>query len=451
MIIFRLSYLKYYAVSFWFLALFPGRIGYDNVQALNTIRSGQSTDWWTAQYFWLLKITSINGKAVYLTSFLSLIIGVYAISRFIQAFRLSRQTSELSLLVLCAFPLLPVFMLTISHDAFAAAGLVLLTSLLVSSSYQIRDFSIRKTSDFVLSILLLTTTFSGQVIAALALISFFVLYRNLNALILIASVVVVFFASSFGVAKTIPSEKFLWPMIADIKCVVQHPEADTQSDLWIFLQTLAPISEWKSPVSCNKMDYAAGIINDGALGQVNKFEFIGHYLKVAVSNPQIVIMSHLQKSRGVFPPPFFPPPKNMISWDSDKPVGQGTDSSLQTEAEVLHISIDAKEYRYTSSLLTVLEALALLPVFFINQASWFWGWSGLWFLFLVWSGAHFRVRNKHVHLVPVVTFMAILFLTSPYPSPRYSMGIILMGFTSLVLILLHQYSGREKVKQNLVE
>ena len=449
--IFKLSNLKYLAVSFWFLALFPGRIGYDNVQALNTIRSGQSTDWWTAQYFWLLKISSVDGKAVYLTSLLSLVIGIYSIQQFVYAFRLSKRTSELSLLVLSVFPLLPVFMLTISHDSFAASGLVLLTSILVSNSYQIWDFSVRKVFDFVLSILLLTTTFSGQVIAAFALISFFALYRNLKALILIASVVVVFFVSFFGVTKTIPSGKFLWPLIADIKCVVQHPEADTQPDLWIFLQTLAPISEWKAPVSCNKMDYAAGIVNEGALRQVNKIEFIGHYLRVAASNPQIVIVAHLQKSQGVLPPPFFQPPKNMISWDSEEPVGLGVDSSLQTQSEVLHISIDSEDYRYTNSLLRVFEALALLPVFFINQASWLWGWAGFWFLFLVWSGVRFRAKNRNIHLVPVIAFMAILFATSPEPSARYSMGIILMGFASFSLILVHKFFGQEIAKQNLVD
>ena len=449
--IFKLSHLKYYAVSFWFIALFPGRIGYDNVQALNTIRSGQSTDWWTAQYFWLLKISSVNGKAVYLTSFLSLVIGIYSIQRFIYAFQLSKRISELSLLVLSVFPLLPVFMLTISHDAFAASGLVLLSSLLVSKSYQVRDFSQRKVIDFALSILLLTTTFSGQVIAAFALISFFVLYRNLKALILITSVVAVFLVSFFGVTKTIPSEKFLWPMIADIKCVVQHLEADTQPDLWVFLQTLAPINKWKAPVSCNKMDYAAGIINDGALSQINKVDFIGHYLKVLVSNPQIVIVAHLQKSQGVLPPPFFQPPKNMISSDSKDPVGLGVDSSLQTQSEVLHISIDSEDYRYTNSFLRVLEAVALLPVFFINQSSWLWGWAGFWFLFLAWIGVRFRVRNRNVHLAPTILFMAILFATSPESSARYSMGIIILGFTSFVLILVHKYFGREKVKQNLVD
>jgi hypothetical protein len=235
-------------------------------------------------------------------------------------------------------------------------------------------------------------------------------------------------------------------MIADIKCVVQHPEADTQPDLWIFLQTLAPISEWKAPVSCNKMDYAAGIINEGAFKQVNKIEFIGHYLSVVASNPQIVIVAHLQKSQGVLPPPFFQPPKNMISLDSEKPVGLGVDSSLQTQSEVLHISIDSEDYRYVNSFLRVFETLALLPVFFINQASWFWGWAGFWYLFLVWSGFHFKVRNRNVHLAPVIVFMAILFATSPESSARYSMGIILLGFTSFVLILVHKYFGREKVK-----
>lgn len=439
----KLRNYKYYAVSFWFLALFPGRIGYDNIQALDTIRNGQSTDWWTAQYFWLLKISSFGGNAVFFTSFLSLIIGVYSVNQFIVAFQLSKRTSETTLLILCVFPLLPVFMLTISHDAFACSGLVLLVSLLVNKSLLRQDLSRRQLFDFSLSFLLLTTTFSGQLIALVALVAFLVTHRNLKSATLSLSILVVFFASFAGVTKVIPSEKYLWPMIADIKCVVQHPDAEIHQDLWKLLETLGPIDQWKEPVSCNKMDYAAAIIYQGALSKVDKVSFVRQYLEVAVSNPQIVIVSHLQKTQGVFPPPFFQPPENMISWNSQEPVGKGSDSSLQTQAEVLHISIDSEQYKYSNPILRFFEAIALLPVFFINQASWFWGWSGFWFIFLAAGGVRFYGRGGVFHLLPVLFLMTILFVTSPAPSARYSMGITIMGFTSFLLICFDSIFDRK--------
>ena len=68
---------------FWYVSLFPGRIGSDPVKAILLMRQGASTDWWTAQYFWVLKLTSINGESIWLASLISLIVLYACTSYFI--------------------------------------------------------------------------------------------------------------------------------------------------------------------------------------------------------------------------------------------------------------------------------------------------------------------------------------------------------------------------------
>ena len=61
------------AALFWYISLFPGRIGTDPVQAIKLMEKNQSTDWWSALYFWFLRVTTFNGQSIWLASLLSLI------------------------------------------------------------------------------------------------------------------------------------------------------------------------------------------------------------------------------------------------------------------------------------------------------------------------------------------------------------------------------------------
>ena len=45
-------------VVFWYLAFFPGRLGYDYSLAIRMIQEGESTDWWTSTFF--LVFTDLN-------------------------------------------------------------------------------------------------------------------------------------------------------------------------------------------------------------------------------------------------------------------------------------------------------------------------------------------------------------------------------------------------------
>jgi hypothetical protein len=423
-------------LAFWYISLFPGRIGYDNLEALRIIKQGDSTNWWTSQYFWLLKVSSIDGRAIFLTSLLSLTLGFYAVKRFIQEFRLIPEFQEKVITFSVIFPIIPVFFLTISHDAFACAGFILLSAQLVKRHKWSEPLLRREFIEIALALILLMTTYSGQVVGLILLITFVLLNRKLQSFALLSMMLSIVILTSFGVQQTIPKEKYMWPLIADLKCVVQHPGADVKPADWIFLEKLADKKSWQEQVSCKLMDDAVGILRPDSLRAISKLELLKVYFNIAFSNPQIVIMAHLQKNRNLLPPPFFLPPENMISWDANKPVGEGTDSSLQTQYEVLHISIDSLEYAKDISFVKPLEAIALLPVFFINQASWFWGWAGMWLLFIFvrpFNSASFK--GIPIFVLPLLLLSAVLLIVNPVSSARYVMPIIILGQINALFLI----------------
>jgi hypothetical protein len=200
---------------------------------------------------------------------------------------------------------------------------------------------------------------------------------------------------------------------------------------------LAPLESWEKPVSCRRMDEAVAIIGVKELEKSNKLEILNSYISVASQNPQIVLMSHIQKNLGLLPPPFFQPPKNMTSWDVTQPIGKGTDSSLQAGGEVLHSSIDLDRVKVNLRILKPFEALALFPVFLINQASWFWGWAGMWSYFFAYIIYRNRKRNGILYVLPTTLLCLVLLTASPESATRYAMFFTLSGFTSLMITILN--------------
>ena len=75
----------YAAIGFWYLALYPGRLGYDYSLAIRMIQNGESTNWWTAFYFWILRVTSFNGRSIALISLIGLVVLALSLKYFLDA------------------------------------------------------------------------------------------------------------------------------------------------------------------------------------------------------------------------------------------------------------------------------------------------------------------------------------------------------------------------------
>ena len=112
-------------IAFWYLSLFPGRLGYDYSLAIKMIQQGKSTDWWTSLFFWYLKISSFNGNSIFVPALLGLISLAFSLVFLISAFSQSLKVRMWAVIVISLTPLFGVFGVTVSHDVFQTAGIII--------------------------------------------------------------------------------------------------------------------------------------------------------------------------------------------------------------------------------------------------------------------------------------------------------------------------------------
>jgi hypothetical protein len=359
-----------------------------------------------------------------------------------------KQESLKILLIFNCTPLFGVFGVTVSHDVFQAAGIILLTSVLIrslSSELIKKETSIALT----LSALYLTTTQYGIII--LILCCLYLIRRSF--VIAISSIVVgviVYSLSTISItneSQKTPREEYVLRdlLLADIKCIAQHDQSEITLEEWTYLEVFAPRSAWKEKVSCATPDELLAPL---ALRDNNtqvSFELLQTSIKIFLRQPAIPVMSHIQRSRMALPPPFFQPPSNQVDLDVKKPIGLNTNTSLQAGPGLLHPSVDDDIMASRPSFLRPLEAFALLPAFIINQASWFWSWGGLWiypfiFLLVMWFSRSTTTLIKV--LAPTLVLHSILFIVGPSSLGRYVMSTITMGVICLIILLNHFLQGK---------
>ena len=439
------------AALFWYISLFPGRIGSDPVQAIKLMEKNQSTDWWSALYFWFLRITTFNGQSIWLASLLSLIPLYLSLIYFLYSLPEKKQRVDKIAFFICLSPLFGNFAVNINHDVFFTSGILLLLG------YSLRMYlkcskQIDKYLPFIAIVLFLNSR-TGYILILFFIVYFFVVSReSLNTFILISFSVFVFILTSIGITKTSVPMHYL-PFLADIKCVAQHPEARMTDKEWNYLILIASIEDWKKPITCASMDIANGELRSKKLEALHPLEFYKTYLSIAAKNPAIVIQAHLQRGSIALPPPFFQGPQNQVDRNIDNPIGLNTNIALQLGPEVLHPSIDYPPLKIDNKYLKPLESFALLGSFLINQASWFWGWGGLWlwpiFIYLIFKVKERRPLELIKLTYPILVTHAVLIAVGPIPVPRYVMSTILIG-NIILLFLLSELFEKTKgyVKSN---
>jgi hypothetical protein len=290
-----------------------------------------------------------------------------------------------------------------------------------------------------LAVFTLTTTKSGFLIVVTFALYFVCTKQVISkAFPIIALSVATFLISSVGVTKTDVPMHFL-PALADLKCVAQHPEARLTRAEWRYLATIYPLKEWKNPKTCSSMDDALIDTSNDGLDRIQLRPFLKNYASISLKNPAIVIQAHLQRSSVALPPPFFQGPSNQVDRNIANPVGFKTNTALQLGPSVLHPSVDLPDQKVDFSLLKPFESIALLTSFFFNQASWFWGWGGLWlwpiFVYLIFA---ISVRNVWSFLkltFPICVTHLTLLAIGPIAAPRYVMSTILIGNIIAVILI----------------
>jgi hypothetical protein len=451
--LYKLKSWKIILFVFWYLASFPGKLGYDYSLLTRMVQKGESTAWWGASYFWIFKILTFSGSQIYLLSFLGLLSLTFSLKSFIGSLPINSTAKDRVLTFIMATPLYGVFGVTVSHDVFQTSGLLIFSSLLLTAT--IKGFSILKGSrlEIFLASLFLLTTQTGILIIAVfcSILIFRGVARVAIETILLSTIL--YLCANFGISQGQTSISFVQStlprlMLVDIKCIVQHPEAQISNEEWLVLERYAPKSSWLKPTNCSNPDDLVAPLKLDLFGSSKMkldSELLRTFFSVVSKNPAIPVMSHIQRSRMALPPPFFQPPTNQIPWDVNIPIGQGTNTALQSGPGLLHPSIDEKSVEVNVSFLSPLRTVAQALTLLVNQASWFWGWGGLWLWPLIYFIAtRFNISSFGEFLMiisPTLILHITLFLIGPSSLGRYVMSSVFQG------IIVTLIMAREKVKK----
>lgn len=445
-------------LSTWYLLLFPGRAGADAVGLLKLIRDGKSTDWWTSTYFWFIKLTTFNGRTIAVTSFVLLTVLATSFYWMVRVFPAPISTIRKSYLILISTPVFSVFGLSIGHDSLQVSGLLLLIGIEIRNYYGTAIRSTKLAIVYLISFFCLLTTQIGIMIIVLSLVILFVRRQIFVTSILIPITLSIYFFSSIGVSTslfngvvvTYTAEAKYAPVLIDLKCVAQHPESDISPSEWKFLERISDHDNWIHPISCNNSDLFGGLPARTRKLDVNSYDLYKNYFSIVSKNPAIVAMAHIQRARGILPPPFFQSPDNQVILDTTIPIGQGTNTALQSGPELLHPSIDDSILKIEYPGQKILEAIGQAPIFLFNQASWFWGWAGLWtwpiIIYWIWKLKIQKIRLFVITLYPLWILNSLLLVAIPFSHPRYYMSAILIGLFVTILMINEKLNNLAKIE-----
>lgn len=426
---------------FWYFLTFPGRAGFDTVLAIKLMREGQTTAWWTAWYFRVLQVLTFNGKAIWLFSLVGILTLTLSFLYFIKSIPVSEKMRSFAFYATVFSPIFGVFGVTVQHDVLQTSGLFMLIALEIRQS---RNFEISKRSKisvYTVAFLLMATSHAAVITFTLAMIVLIIRYREVAMVFLLS---IGFYLLSIVSAVGIDSSWMKYgkfdSVVLDLKCIAQHPDARISVSQWNFLETMLPLETWKEMVRCDTLAFMPfkKDVNYKNVG-INQ-EFIKTYLSIALQNPSLWAQSHIVRTTIALPPPFFQGPENMVELDYSKPVGEGANWALQIGNPVIHPSIDDPSLKIEIPILHQLDFLLAQSLsFLINQASWFWGWPGLWLwptmllLFLVSSLGRHWLMNLISYTYPILSLHLFYVAFGWGPTSRHLQFTIIIGIFATVI------------------
>lgn len=428
--------------AFWYLSLFPGRLGFDYSKAIVMIQNGESTNWWTSSFWWFLRISSADGETIAISSSICLAALGFSLYYLSEAMPGNKNLNRISLLIVSLTPLYGAFGVNVSHDVFQAAGILTFTGFQIK--FLVSNLSLAKIDFFAVmlaSVMVLTTHYGLPLI--LINLVLFISKRYFKLAVLVGgTTVLISVLAPIGITQ-VPTHGLVLPIVADLKCIAQLPTADLSRDDWNFLLSIAPEDEWKEPKTCSFIDYSLEDMKSLKLDEIKLTrELTFNYLKIASHNPAVVAMAHFQRASVALPPPFFFGPPNQVTKNPDIPIGQGTNNALQSYPGVLHPSIDESSVSTEIKWVAPLEVIAQAGIFIVNQASWFWGWGGLWLwpttLFLIIQFKGVGVINRLNVFANILVLHGLLLILAA-PLPRYVISTILLGLYISIKSILSGY------------
>ena len=203
------------------------------------IQDGKTTDWWTALFFWFLKITSFSGKSIFLPSLIGIFSLAFSVFYLISTFPTTVTIRKHAVLAILMTPIFGVFGVTVSHDVFQTVGIIMLVGIELRFLQQkeINNKSLFGASFFAFFCLLSVKT--GPIIILFGLVSL-IIHKKLKLILLLTPLLIgISLISSIGISTEFMKNTKYYPMVADLKCIAQHPEARITLSEWNYLLQIA--------------------------------------------------------------------------------------------------------------------------------------------------------------------------------------------------------------------
>jgi hypothetical protein len=440
--------LTYLILFFWFLAMFPGRVGFDTKVAFEMMKEKSGTDWWTGWYWRILQLLTFDGRQVVLFSFVSYIFFWIVSFKLIDVYsRCLCEATRIKFLV-ALIPIMPVFAMTVQHDVLFCIGILVL----VRKEIELQREEISREnyfySLFYVIPFLLTTKQGIMLFPLLAFRILFIIGFKRSLTLTALSLGFLLVIPSSGLDHSWSRNAIYTPFLMDIKCAIQHPHSIVSSNAWDYLENVLPKQLWLKPYSCKEIDANVWIkevnYENLEIGQLLKV-----YAELLPNHGEIFLMAHIQRSTTVLPPPFFRGPDNQVDLDYSNPIGEGTNLALQKGVPLLHPSVDDPYVDIQLEITRPLAYAAQVGIFFINQGSRYWAWGGLWF----WAiGIHhflFRYRTNGSLFLKTYWYLVFLhllfFIIGISATGRHVMPTIILGIITGTHILVNFFHSRVSI------
>lgn len=430
---------------FWYVSSFPGKLGFDSSELLRLIQNDRQTAWWGSSFYWFVYFTSFKGEQIFVTSFISLVVYTIALLFLIKQLPVNPIIRRRALRIFMMTPLYGTFGVTVSHDVFLVSGIMLIFGELLRHNCRVEP---HKNKGFWILIMASSLLMTNQAGILIALTSCAVLYfrKPPGLFLLILTISSLYFISNQTIKESFSQDQVTGSinriMIADIKCVVQHPTISEHVITAWGLTRYASLEKWKKPVNCASIDLAIASLEPLNNHQGWNKSLLKTYLNVAAEAPAVVLMSHIQRSRNALPPLLFPAPDNQVNLNASIPLGIASNLALQDGPELLHPSVDLTSVDINNRLTKFLEIPSQTLTFLVNQASWFWGWGGFWILFIfAFLILHFPLIEKSkvvLMTTPFITQHLVIFVVGAGSLGRYVMCSISVGFLLFLIILMEK-------------
>lgn len=410
----------------WLIFLFPGRVHVDTEYQMHLMRDDMNTNQWTGIYFRMLQVLTLNGNILFMASLATVVCTIYAIKNLVALFEIQPDSRLKVRLFLHSTPYLGFISVTVNHDVFSAAGLILLVS--EQDHQKNKKLGILRITVFTL---LASTSYIGL---AGAIVFYFIKFFKGKGTLTIPAVLsslVILLSSVLGITQLSFATK-VFPLLGDIKCVMQSDSAKISPKDLETLLSVQSIGNWKKRESC-----ASAIDAYESLQEMNlsSRDFFPLYLSIASENFSKVVHAHFLRGANAIPAPFGPVPNRTYNLDSNVwNVGEAKSNSIILVSPSEDFPPTTEIGKFLNQLM---GAIGTVFVFFGH----FFSWGGFWITVILVFALRTRKLGTEQWLPLLATHLVVL-LWSPVDDQRYLLATCLVGWVLTSSYLMEMFKKR---------